>query len=473
MKANAIFRNSIFVLILLSLSGLKGVSQNVTDIRETGSFRGVEASGIFTVYLTQADEFSVIIEAREDIIADIETYVSKDMLKINFRGRSRDIGEMKAYVSAPEITRIVGSGATSFYGETLLQTEELTIIGSGASSFSLEVDVDMLTSRLSGATNATYSGRASTHYLNVSGASFARASELATETTDATASGASTARVKASSFLKATASGTSGVLYYQRPESQEFRTTGMSSIKGVNGDGAEVNDDQRYRIRMGDHEVRFRERRKRTFRGNWGGLELGINGLVTPDGSLEMPAGYEFMELRYERAIAVNLNLFQQDFALISNNVGLVTGIGFTWNNYRLDPEVIPVRVPNDIDVAEPNPDFNYRRSKLAVWYLNVPLLVEFQTGARRSNQFHFGGGVITGLRLRTHTKQVYLINGTRNRDKTFDDFHMRPFRFDATARVGWGRINLFANYSLNTLFRDERGPEVHPFTVGMRVISW
>jgi hypothetical protein len=469
MKTNTHLRVCFLALTFLIFLSTSGFSQTLKQSRDLQSFSGVEVSGVFTIYLSESDQYSLVIEAREDVLADIETSYSRNKLRIRYKGEIGNPGEMKAYISMPEITMISGSGATNWKSVNTLSTDELTVIGSGAASFFLDLNVNKLTCRLSGATNSTFSGRAANHKLNVSGASIVNAFDLNTRDTYATVSGASTARINARNSIKADVSGTSNVIYQGRPKSHDFHTTGLSSVRTVNNETV-YKTDYRINSKAGNHNSRPKKRHRREFRGNWDGVELGVNGLLTADGGLEMPEGFEFMDLQYERSIALHLNMYQQDFAIISNNLGLVTGLGLSWNNYRFGRDVIPVRLPEGIDVISPNPEFVYRRSKMNVWYLNVPMLLEFQTGASHGKQFHLSGGVITGLRLHSSTRQVYFINGTRNRDKTIDDFHMRPFRFDATARIGWGDVSLFANYSLNSLFRHERGPEVYPFSVGIRI---
>jgi hypothetical protein len=56
---------------------------------------------------------------------------------------------------------------------------------------------------------------------------------------------------------------------------------------------------------------------------------------------------------------------------------------------------------------------------------------------------------------------------------KSPGDYAMDDFRFAATARVGYGWVNLFANYDLNPLFEDGRGPELYPYSVGVKLISF
>jgi len=68
-----------------------------------------------------------------------------------------------------------------------------------------------------------------------------------------------------------------------------------------------------------------------------------------------------------------------------------------------------------------------------------------------------------------SHTKQLYYSDGSgKNKPKVFDDFYLQPFSLDATARIGWGPLNLYANYSLVQMFRAGKGPELYPFSIGL-----
>ncbi|MFO7977479.1 MAG: head GIN domain-containing protein, partial [Bacteroidales bacterium] len=453
---------------------------------QTSPFTGVDASGIMTVYLTQGEVFSVAVEADEALQSNVETSVEDGVLFIESTNNLRRAEKVMVYVSAPEINYLKGSGAVSFRGENPLQTATLEVNVSGTSGLTQEVNVDNLISRISGASNVTFTGSATMHDFSLSGASVLRADNLATQTTHAELSGAATGRISASEYLKAQASGTSSLTYAEKPARQQVSTSGMARIGTGNGESEVVNMEQdTVRVRIMGREiiisdggsaphVDIKKDRWREFKGNWGGFEMGINGYLNADRSLELADADDYMDLRYEKSVAVNINMFQQSFNLISNNLGLVTGIGLSWNNYRFADDITITPEPDGIEPLQPNEEYNYRKSKLTLLYLNLPLMMEFQTQSPRSNQqFHLAGGIITGIRLRSHTKQVYNLDGKKNKDKNFDDFHLRPFRFDATARIGWGKVNLFANYSLTSLFRDDKGPELYPFTVGIRILRW
>ena len=129
-----------------------------------------------------------------------------------------------------------------------------------------------------------------------------------------------------------------------------------------------------------DGNVNFKRKKQTRFDGHWGGFELGVKGYVNKDRQFDMPEGYDFLDLRMEKSVNVKLNFYEQNFNLISNKFGLTTGLGFEWNNYRFDNNVVLSKDGNDLF----NDNFlyarNYSKSKLVVNYLNLPLLLEYQT---------------------------------------------------------------------------------------------
>jgi len=84
----------------------------------------------------------------------------------------------------------------------------------------------------------------------------------------------------------------------------------------------------------------------------------------------------------------------------------------------------------------------------------------------------YFSVGVIGGLKLGSTRKEYYVLNGDQE-EVTKDDFYMSPIRLGYQARLGFRHIHLVATYYDTPLFQKGKGPEVHPFDVGLMVINW
>lgn len=458
--------------------------QAVVETRNTEAFSQVKASGLLTVSLTQAEQYRVEVEAEEALLPLILTRVSEGTLLIQQGESNIPADEVVIRVFAPNFSRLQAEGAATLVSTNQLVGPSLYIGASGAGKLYLDVQTDALKTELDGASRAELKGRATAHDLRLAGASNAQASQLATESSKVILAGASVAHITVNETLEARASGASRLSYRGQPVNRSKQISGLSTITSLDGPApvAEAPDrdpteikEKKQEIVIGDVRVQRTRRPSRAyrFRDTWTGFELGVNGYLSPNHSLDLDAEDRFMDLEYQNSIAVNLNLFQQNFPLITNRVALVAGLGISWNNYRFSNNIRLQHEPDEL-AHFTDSIHTFDKNKLTISHLQVPLMLEFQTpGPRRSGAFHMAAGLNVGLRLRSHTKQVYHINGNKQKDKDFNDFHLSPFRYEALARVGWGRINLFASYALNPLFRDDRGPEIYPFSVGIRVLNF
>ncbi|TVQ06597.1 MAG: hypothetical protein EA361_19440 [Bacteroidetes bacterium] len=457
-------------------------AQEVSQVRETGPFSAIDAGSIFTIELIQGENHFVEVTSSENHLDNISTRVRNGVLQLNFTGSARNV-KASVTIITPEINSIKLSGAVSLTGTNVIESPSLELNLSGATSATLEVNTGELDTKLSGAANLTISGKAENHTASASGASQIRAQQLNTLTTDVKVSGASHARINASETIDATASGTSKVSYDKEPASLTIKTSGMGSINGTqmhmveqsySGDTTRIRIGSRDLVIIddeGSEKVRI-QRRGRSFRNNWSGFEMGINGYLSPSNDFSLQGDAELIDLRYEKSVIVNINFFQQSFPLIKNNLGIYTGVGLSWNNYRFDNQTRIVYNRDGLTFFEDEDPM--RKNKLTLTWITVPLMLEFQTdGRKRSERFHMAGGMVLGTRIGTHAKYVYDDKGKKRKEKDYNNFHVPPFRFDLQGRIGWGRVNLFANYSLNSLFLADKGPELYPFSVGIRLVNW
>ena len=214
--------------------------------------------------------------------------------------------------------------------------------------------------------------------------------------------------------------------------------------------------------------------KKPTFRGHWAGFEMGINALADSDYS-NYPENKDFMDLNLVKSIAVNLNFLQYNISLQKNktNIGLVTGMGLEWNNYRFDQDITLQEIDGVIYPKTINEEWSVKKSKLTSLYLTIPLLVEFQIPVKNDHKIHMSAGLVGGLRLGTHTKIKYKKNGNSHKDKDRDDYNLQAFRYSAQVRLGYRAINLFATYGMTDLFRNNKGPELTPYTIGLTLIRF
>ena len=199
------------------------------------------------------------------------------------------------------------------------------------------------------------------------------------------------------------------------------------------------------------------------------GIDLGVNGFADEDYS--MYGGNEFMELNQPKSLEVNINFWEYNIGLQKNrnNIGLVTGMGLSYNNYKFDNPYTIEKVDGIIEPVTLDAD-NYEKSKLTVTYLTIPLMMEFQIPVNdHSNKLFLSGGIEGSLNIGSHTK----VKWDGKKEKERGGFNINPFQYAAVCRVGLKDISLYASYNLNPLFKDDKGPVLTPFTIGISFINF
>lgn len=497
------------MLSIVTASAQRNVKGNkdVTTIEYlVDDFSAIDVGAAFKVSLTAADAPLVIIETDANLHDQISLRVKEGKLFIGSKGMTNPT-KLDVQIFYTELVSANVGGAATLESTSPIESNEFLLDVSGAAKADLALDVEQLITNISGASKVTLEGTTDTHITEISGAASLNAVSLLTDVTRARVSGAGKAKITASDKIDSDVSGAGRLEYFDGTSMVSVGKEGQFSIEideDIHADSLgyidvkssessdsvrikvgnveiEVYDGENTRVRVGSGQLEVDDsgkvqiqqtKKKERFNGHWAGFNLGINGYMTPDNKLEVPQEYAFLDLRYEKSINVHLNLFEQNFNLIGNKLGLVTGLGFEWNNYRFDNQV-KLDHTADIIAEIESPVRDYTKSKLNVRYLNIPLILEFQTNPKSNvNSFHIGAGVVGGVRVGSHTKNVYETN-KKQKEKVRDDFHLNPFKADATVRIGWGKLSLYGNYSLMTLFRENKGPELYPFSAGITLLSF
>jgi len=73
------------------------------------------------------------------------------------------------------------------------------------------------------------------------------------------------------------------------------------------------------------------------FKGHWEGLEFGFNAFDKADYSMYNPVDNNFMSLNQGKSVEFDFNFYQLNISLAKSYVGLVSGMGLSFNNYRFD----------------------------------------------------------------------------------------------------------------------------------------
>jgi hypothetical protein len=210
------------------------------------------------------------------------------------------------------------------------------------------------------------------------------------------------------------------------------------------------------------------------FSGHWAGIDFGFNTLTGKGLSNDYPA---FLEHDIFRSNSLYVNIIQQSIGLqkTRNTIGLVTGIGLQFKSFRLNNNTTIEKastgeINGKILVYDDN-----QKSKFSATYITAPLLLEFQVPVNHyANRLFISGGLFGGYRLASHTKIKYRIDRSKEKLKTPGDYSLNDFRYGIMARLGYRQLQVFVNYDLQPMFKDEaRVDDVFPLTFGVTLLSF
>lgn len=471
------------ILLSVFLISSLAIKAQTTQVREVKPFKQIELSGATSVIYTQSDTLGLKVVADEKEINNIYTSFEGEALIIKAKGSFTH--SYKVYVSGNTLSKIICSGASKLSTENTLLGDSLSIDVSGAGNVVANVKTKAVDVMLSGASAVTLEGNTETLYSTISGASALKAYKLNSNTTNITASGASSAKVFANNKINANATGSSTIKFKGEPTEVSAEASSSSSIAKVVGDDvAKKSGDKKdtttinfrkkqYVIINKDKDSDSNINKSDDDFHHWAGFGMGVNGWLS-NGNIAMPKGQEYMRLNYGKSLNFQLNPFEKDIHIYKDYINLVTGIGFEWNQYefsnktRLNPDS-----SYTYGVIDSTNTFNYKKNRLKSTFVNVPVLLEFNTNKDPKKAFHLAFGVIGGYKLGSRTRQIGTQNGQEIRIIKKDDYNLNPFRVNAHASIGYHNFTLYADYALTPLFENGKGPELSPFTIGVKLISF
>jgi hypothetical protein len=140
---------------------------------------------------------------------------------------------------------------------------------------------------------------------------------------------------------------------------------------------------------------------------------------------------------------------------------------GLDWTRYHFNGNV---RLWENNGRGEFTPDpngRNYRDSKVLIYYLKIPLLLEYQTG-RYKEGFFINGGVEGLVKLYSKSQvEAYQSDNSISKED-LRGLNLYPINVRAVLRIGIAKTSLFGYYQPISLFNNNKGPELYPFGVGV-----
>ncbi len=214
---------------------VKGNGNVRTEDRSTTTFRGVSSFGPFDIVLSQDSGFKVNVEAEENLLPYIETYVEADVLHIRTKEGYRldNRKDVRVHVSAPSFSTIktVGSGNITT-GNKLMNNVSIVFEATGSGDIKADLNAPEVRAEITGSGNIILSGETKNFKGEINGSGDIRAMDLQSETSTVDIFGSGNAAVFASVKLNVEVNG-SGDVKYKGNGQVSSSIHGSGSVKKV------------------------------------------------------------------------------------------------------------------------------------------------------------------------------------------------------------------------------------------------
>lgn len=223
----------------------------------------------------------------------------------------------------------------------------------------------------------------------------------------------------------------------------------------------------------------------------WAGLDLGINTFVTSDGRIGDGPQSGPLQLNNGSSRFFAINFYEHKWEFGSNHFGLFTGLGIEWDSYKLS-ENVTLQYNSDSTWAVPMDNPQLRKNKLRQTGLRAPLMFEYNSkratvpttreevaaldkigGFSRKGNFHIAAGLVGSWLFDTMYKQKYYQGGEQIKYRMKASYNLLPYRVAARAQIGYGGLNLFAEYALTPMFEERTAPTLNALNVGLTLIGF
>jgi len=149
--------------------------------------------------------------------------------------------------------------------------------------------------------------------------------------------------------------------------------------------------------------------------------------------------------------------------------VTFTVGAGLAYTDYRFNGRLFYTE-NRDSTYFEPIPATDYKRNKMSLVFLDVPLELRLATRAKNGGAGWylapgFSGGVLVNDYIKTTSEDQH---GNPTKSKLYYTRNLMPHRYGATLRAGKGNFGLYGYYGLSELFEEGRGFGTNFYHVGI-----
>lgn len=233
------FRISVLILFISFLFAfsacdcIEGEGPVETEHRNQRGFDAIELEISANVYIKQADQFEIKIDAQQNILDILRTRIRGNTLVIDYEEMCvMNRSSIDIYISMPELSELNVDGSGDIVSDDVFGSDEIYMSISGSGSIDVEVEAEEVDLKISGSGDIIVSGRTVKLFTSTSGSGVIQANRLKADNVKVRISGSGSVKVYAIEYLETKISG-SGSVYYNGDPRINSNINGSGRIRKI------------------------------------------------------------------------------------------------------------------------------------------------------------------------------------------------------------------------------------------------
>lgn len=215
------------------IGGVKGSGPVKTETRSATDFHAIEVNIPASVEVSVSDQYSVVVEAQENLLPILKTEVKDGKLRLYFEENVSNAENLKVRISGPAFDELSIGGSGSIKTLTPLHGDRLALSIGGSGAIDIpQADFGSMACSIAGSGNIQVAGKSNDIRFEIAGSGDIAAKGLLANTGKAEIAGSGSVTCNISQTLKAEIAG-SGDVFYTGSPAIDTDISGSGKVKHV------------------------------------------------------------------------------------------------------------------------------------------------------------------------------------------------------------------------------------------------
>jgi hypothetical protein len=221
-----------FILSSCHKDVIVGSGHVITEQRPIDPFSEITVDGSFDIHLKQDGNLPLVIDAEDNVMRVIETYVSGNTLRVKIKDHTnlRRFKAIQVYVHSNTFNRMIFSGSGSVNAPDTIRTDKFTYEINGSASTNLALDGTQIETIINGSGNIRYKGKVNSYTSTINGSGDINALELLTRNATLTVHGSGDQTISVENQLDVNIYGSGNVKYLGNPAKINSNIQGSGKV---------------------------------------------------------------------------------------------------------------------------------------------------------------------------------------------------------------------------------------------------